>query len=82
MSFDEIFDLTAGVYFNFYNIYISLGTFTPAEVFVKVQGFPIFFYRSCANQILAAQIQFSARGSRLYLTKQKTVIMSSIESTK
>ena len=21
MSFDEIFDLTAGVYFNFYNIY-------------------------------------------------------------
>ena len=23
MSFDEIFDLTAGVYFNFYNIYIS-----------------------------------------------------------
>ena len=22
MSFDEIFDLTAGVYFNFYNIYI------------------------------------------------------------
>ena len=25
MSFDEIFDLTAGVYFNFYNIY---GPFT------------------------------------------------------
>ena len=24
MSFDEIFDLTAGVYFNFYNIYILL----------------------------------------------------------
>ena len=23
MSFDEIFDLTAGVYFNFYNIYIG-----------------------------------------------------------
>ena len=22
MSFDEIFDLTAGVYFNFYNIYL------------------------------------------------------------
>ena len=26
MSFDEIFDLTAGVYFNFYNIYISQNT--------------------------------------------------------
>ena len=24
MSFDEIFDLTAGVYFNFYNIYVVL----------------------------------------------------------
>ena len=24
MSFDEIFDLTAGVYFNFYNIYIYI----------------------------------------------------------
>ena len=23
MSFDEIFDLTAGVYFNFYNIYVG-----------------------------------------------------------
>ena len=24
MSFDEIFDLTAGVYFNFYNVYIYI----------------------------------------------------------
>ena len=23
MSFDEIFDLTAGVYFNFYNMYVA-----------------------------------------------------------
>ena len=27
MSFDEIFDLTAGVYFNFYNIYIAIQLF-------------------------------------------------------
>ena len=27
MSFDEIFDLTAGVYFNFYNIYIARSTY-------------------------------------------------------
>ena len=27
MSFDEIFDLTAGVYFYFYNIYAPLGVY-------------------------------------------------------
>ena len=29
MSFDEIFDLTAGVYFNFYNIYFCVVTVMP-----------------------------------------------------
>ena len=29
MSFDKIFDLTAGVYFHFYNIYIYIYILTP-----------------------------------------------------
>ena len=33
ISFDEIFDLTAGVYFNFYNIYVCVWLESLVSVF-------------------------------------------------
>ena len=49
MSFDEIFDLTAGVYFNFYNIYIIWLArpqlhylIIPSSIFAHV-NFPVAF---------------------------------------
>ena len=38
MSFDEIFDLTAGVYYNFYNIYVKIFLkMTPTYSFHSIQ---------------------------------------------
>ena len=39
MRFDEIFDLTAGVYFNFYNIYIYIVTTALSCRYLPLRGF-------------------------------------------
>ena len=46
MSFDEIFDLTAGVYFYFYNKYV-------------VYVLPVFF--SCINRIIVVHDENNGR---------------------
>ena len=66
MSFDEIFDLTAGVYFNFYNISHSWSVFSFFIIYILV-------YRSYEVRYINSAVRVYDASHILYVVQQYEV---------